>query len=68
MFLGGLALDTTEQDIREVLEQYGCVVDVQIMKDKTTDKPRGFGFAIFEDCDVVDKISIKKYHRIRVSV
>lgn len=67
MFLGGLSLDTYEQDIRNVLEEYGIVEDIQIMKDKNTDKPRGFGFAILSDVDVVDKLCIKKFIRIKVS-
>ncbi len=50
-----------------MLEGFGPVVEVQIMKDKNTDKPRGFGFAIFDDCDTVDKLCIKKYVRVRVS-
>lgn len=37
------------------------------MREKGTEKPRGFGFAIFEDTDVVDKLCIKRYVRIKVS-
>lgn len=51
-----------------MLETYGTVMDVQIMTEKNTDKPRGFGFAILEDFDSVDKLCIKKYHRIRVKL
>lgn len=43
-------------------------MDIQIMTEKGTNKPRGFGFAIFDDCDTVDKICIKKFIRIKVSV
>ena len=66
MFLGGLSPDTTKQDILDVVEQYGKVMDVQIMTEKNTNKPRGFGFAILDDFDDVDKLCIKKYHRIKV--
>ena len=66
MFLGGLSPDTTKDDIKVVIEQFGQVNDVQIMTEKGTDKPRGFGFAILENYDDVDKLCIKKYHRIKV--
>ena len=67
LFLGGLTLDTIADDVREALSPYGKLVDVQIMTDKHTNKPRGFGFAIFEDFDAVDKCCVKKHIRIRVS-
>lgn len=66
VFLGGLSPDTSADDIRAVLEQYGKVMDVQIMTEKNTEKPRGFGFAILDDYDDVDKLCIKKFHRIKV--
>ena len=65
MFLGGLSPDTTKEDIIVVIEQFGKVNDVQIMTEKGTEKPRGFGFAILENYDDVDKLCIKKYHRIK---
>lgn len=65
IFLGGLSHETSEDDIREVLEQYGAVQDVTIMRDKNTNRPRGFGFAIYEDYDVVDKVCIKKFLKIK---
>ena len=66
VFLGGLSPETTKQDILDVIEQYGKVMDVQIMTEKNTNKPRGFGFAILDCYDDVDKLCIKKYHRIKV--
>ena len=65
IFLGGLSHETSEEDIREVLEQYGAVQDITIMRDKNTNRPRGFGFAIYEDYDVVDKVCIKKFLKIK---
>lgn len=66
VFLGGLSPDTTKEDISAVLEQFGKVTDIQIMTEKDTGKPRGFGFAILDDFDDVDKLCIKKFHRIKV--
>ena len=64
IFLGGLAPDTSEEEIRHVLEQHGPVNEVTIMRDKLSNKPRGFGFVVMNDYDVVDKLCIKKFHRI----
>ena len=36
------------------------------MTDKHTNKPRGFGFALFEDFEAVDKCCEKNFVQIRV--
>ena len=46
-FLGGLSWETTELSLRSYFHQ--CkLLDAVIMKDKYTGKPRGFGFATFD--------------------
>jgi len=37
-------------------EKYGEITDSVIMKDKHTQKPRGFGFVTFADPSVIDKV------------
>ena len=66
VFLGGLSPDTSKEDAIEALEKFGKLIDVQIMTDKHTNKPRGFGFAIFDDFEVVDRLCSKRYCRIKV--
>lgn len=66
VFLGGLAPETTKDDIRVVAELFGNVTDIQIMTEKYTEKPRGFGFVIFDDYDPAQRMCDKKYHKIRV--
>lgn len=39
VFLGDLNKDASEDDIRSILEKYGNVVDVNIMKSKQTGHP-----------------------------
>ena len=56
VFVGGLAPDTTEQQLREFFEQYGRVEEAMLMFDGATKRPRGFGFVTFESEDVVDKV------------
>ena len=64
IFLGGLHLDTCEEEVRETLEKFGKVEEIVIKRDPQTDKPRGFGFAIFDDFDAVDKITAKHFVHI----
>lgn len=65
IFLGGLHLDTTDEDIREVLCRFGIVNEVVVKTDPDTNKPRGFGFAIMDDFDSVDRLCQERYVRIR---
>ena len=36
------------------------------MREKETDRPRGFGFALFESYAVVEELCAKKYIKIKV--
>jgi RNA recognition motif-containing protein len=44
IFVGNLAYTTTDQELRQLFEAYGVVRRVQIMQDRETGRPRGFGF------------------------
>ena len=60
LFVGGLREDATESAISDVLEEI-CgerPTQVQLMKDRDTDKFRGFAFGLFDNEDVVDKLYI----------
>jgi len=64
MFIGGMRDDTTEEHIREVFEPFGVIESIDLVKDKQTDKVKGFGFVVFEDYDSVDKAVLKKFHAL----
>lgn len=64
LFIGGIRDNITEDDIRSYFGAYGTIVDCIIMKDKETNKTRGFGFVSFDDYDPVDKIILEKHHSI----
>ncbi|KAH7931170.1 hypothetical protein BV22DRAFT_1190479 [Leucogyrophana mollusca] len=49
IFIGGLHFDLTEGDVITIFSQYGEVMDVNLPRDKTTGKTRGFGFLMYED-------------------
>src|SRR5207245_9809448 len=44
IFVGNLSFGSTEQDIRLLFETYGKVDRVNIVTDRETGQPRGFGF------------------------
>lgn len=56
IFVGGVGSDVTEEDFTKFFEQYGTVIDAQLMIDKDTGRPRGFGFVTFDGDAAVDKI------------
>jgi len=44
IFVGNLAYQATENDIRQAFEQYGEVTSVKVITDRETGRSRGFGF------------------------
>ena len=49
IFVGSLALTTTEAELRQVFTPYGSVERVQILQDRETGRSRGFGFVEMPD-------------------
>ncbi|KAJ7074331.1 hypothetical protein C8F01DRAFT_19482 [Mycena amicta] len=48
LYVGNLPFEATEQQVRDLLEEYGPIDDLQIMRD-AEGSSRGFGFALFEN-------------------
>jgi len=44
IYVGNLAHDLTDDDLRQAFEAYGQVESATVIKDKFTGEPRGFGF------------------------
>ncbi|MBW2107383.1 MAG: RNA-binding protein [Deltaproteobacteria bacterium] len=44
IYVGNLAFDVTEQDLRQAFEPFGEVSSVKIITDKYSGRSRGFGF------------------------
>ncbi len=44
IFVGNLARDVTEEELRAEFSAFGAVDKVSVLKDKFTGEPRGFGF------------------------
>jgi RNA recognition motif-containing protein len=48
MYVGNLSYDASDSDLRELFEAHGTVSDVFIVKDRESDRPRGFAFVSME--------------------
>ena len=44
LFVGNLSFNTTENDLQDAFAAYGAVVETNMMMDRDTGRPRGFGF------------------------
>ena len=51
IFVGNLSYNATDHDLRSAFEQHGHVSSVQVMTDRGTGKPRGFGFVRMPNSD-----------------
>uniref|UniRef100_W5L8A2 Cold inducible RNA binding protein b n=1 Tax=Astyanax mexicanus TaxID=7994 RepID=W5L8A2_ASTMX len=51
LFIGGLSYDTTEQSLEDAFSKYGTIAKVDVIRDRETDRSRGFGFVTFENPD-----------------
>ena len=44
IYVGNLSYDASETDLRQAFEKFGEVTSVNIIKDKFSGEPKGFGF------------------------
>ena len=49
IFIAGLTYQITEQDLKELFEEYGTVSSAKIITDNFTGRSRGFGFVEMDD-------------------
>jgi len=49
IFVGNLAFNATDHDLRQLFEPYGVVDTVSIITDRDTGRSRGFGFVEMPD-------------------
>lgn len=61
LFIGGISWDTDEDRLREYFQSFGEVVEVMIMRDRTTGRARGFGFVVFADPVVAARVVLEKH-------
>ena len=44
LFVGNLSFNTTENDLQDAFAAHGTVTETNLMMDRMTNRPRGFGF------------------------
>ena len=44
LYVGNLSYNITENDLQDLFAQHGPVTEVNLMQDKMSGRPRGFGF------------------------
>lgn len=61
LFIGGISWETTEEKLKEYFGKYGDVSQTVIMRDKVSGRPRGFGFVVFADPSLIDRVLQDKH-------
>lgn len=61
LFIGGISWDTNEDRLREYFQSFGVVMEAVIMKDRATGRARGFGFVVFADPVVAERVVMEKH-------
>ncbi|HZJ87965.1 MAG TPA: RNA-binding protein [Sphaerochaeta sp.] len=54
IYVGNMSYNTTEEELRELFAQYGTVLSANIIIDRDTRRPKGFGFVEMEEESAAD--------------
>jgi len=55
LFVGNLPFNATENDLQDAFAAHGTVVEAVLMMDRTTGRPRGFGFVTMNTPEEAEK-------------
>ena len=55
LFVGNLSFNTTENDLQDAFAAHGTVTETNLMMDRTTNRPRGFGFVTMSTAEEAEK-------------
>ena len=61
LFVGNLSFNATQDQLQELFGAHGTVQEVDIIKDKFSGRPRGFGFVTMETKEGADA-AVKALH------
>jgi len=54
IYVGKLSWNTTDETLRDVFGNYGTIVDSIVMRDRETNRSRGFGFVTYGTAEEAD--------------
>jgi RNA recognition motif-containing protein len=55
LFVGNLSFNTTENDLQDAFAAHGTVMEANLMTDRMTGRPRGFGFVTMSSAEEAQK-------------
>src|ERR1700722_16549961 len=55
LFVGNLSFNTTENSLQDAFAAYGTVTETNLMMDRMTNRPRGFGFVTMSTAEEAQK-------------
>ena len=55
LFVGNLSYNTTENDLQDAFAAHGTVIEANLMMDRATGRPRGFGFVTMSSAEEAQK-------------
>src|SRR5882724_11679963 len=55
LFVGNLSFNATENDLHDAFAAFGTVTEANLMMDRATNRPRGFGFVTMSSAEEAQK-------------
>ena len=55
LYVGNLSFNTTENDLNDAFAAFGTVTETNLMMDRETGRPRGFGFVTMSSSEEANK-------------
>ena len=55
LFVGNLSFNTTENDLQDAFGAHGTVTETNLLMDRETNRPRGFGFVTMSSAEEAQK-------------
>ena len=55
LFVGNLSFNTTENDLNDAFTTFDTITETNLMMDRTTGRPRGFGFVTMSSAEEAQK-------------